>query len=121
LHRSDYLFLDGSLNWQIFSDSQYELATGITLYHCPGHTPGLCIMQVNLKQDGVFIWTTDQYHIRENYHDKLHHGWLVRNYLDWVKSDQFIRRLQRVYSARLIFGHDYETADGLIKEKRIFE
>lgn len=69
---SNYLFLDRSLNWQIFSDSQYELATGITLYHCPGHTPGLRIMQVNLKKDGVYIWTTDQYHIRENYHDKLH-------------------------------------------------
>lgn len=119
-YRADYILLDGSLRWEIFSGNQYELCTGITLYHCPGHTPGLCIMQVNLKHDGTFIWTTDQYHIRENFEDKQHHGWLVRDYLDWVRSDQFIRRLQRIYSAKLIFGHDFEIAEALIKEKDFF-
>lgn len=114
LNRADYLTLDGTINWQTFNDSQFDLCTGITLYHCPGHTPGLCIMQVNLKRDGTFIWTTDQYHVKENFESNWAHGWLLRDYRSWVDSGKFIRRLQRVFSAKLIFGHDFATAEELI-------
>ncbi|KAI9372225.1 beta-lactamase-like protein [Aspergillus egyptiacus] len=121
LYLGDYLKLDGTLNWQTFHETQLDLCTGLTLYHCPGHTPGLCIMQVNLAQDGTFIWTTDQYHIRENYELDQAHGWLLRDYRKWVESGKFIRRLQRLFSARLIFGHDYETAQELLKEKTFYQ
>ncbi|KAL3486079.1 beta-lactamase-like protein [Aspergillus germanicus] len=121
LYLGDYLKLDSSINWQTFNDQQLDLCTGITLYHCPGHTPGLCIMQVNLVQDGTFIWTTDQYHIRENYELDQAHGWLLRDYRKWVDSGKFIRRLQRIFSATLIFGHDYETATRLIEAKKAYE
>ena len=105
------------MNWQTFNDAQLDICTGITLYHCPGHTPGLCIMQVNLQHDGTFIWTTDQYHVRENYELDHAHGWLLRDHRKWLDSGKFIRRLQRSFSARLIFGHDYGTAEALITEK----
>lgn len=78
-------------------------------------------MQVNLPQDGTFIWTTDQYHIRENYELDQAHGWLLRDYRKWVDSGKFIRRLQRLFSARLIFGHDYETTEELIKAKKVYQ
>lgn len=55
------------LNWKPFYGDFLELAPGINLRHSPGHTPGLCIMQVNLKDSGTWIFTTDQYHIKENY------------------------------------------------------
>ena len=113
--------LDGKLNWQTFNDSQFDLVTGITLYHCPGHTPGLCIMQVNLLRDGCFIWTTDQYHVRENFESNWAHGWLLRDYQSWVDSGKLIRRLQKSFSVRLIFGHDYATAMDLIKSKEYYE
>lgn len=74
-------------------------------------------MQVNLPQDGSFIWTTDQYHVRENYELDHAHGWLLRDYKKWKDSGKFIRRLQKSFSARLIFGHDYATAEALIKER----
>lgn len=32
-----------------------------------------------------------------------------------------IQQLERLYKARLIFGHDKETADKLIAEKKFFE
>jgi hypothetical protein len=78
-------------------------------------------MQVNLAQDGTFIWTTDQYHIRENYELDQAHGWLLRDYRKWVDNGKFIRRLQRIFSATLIFGHDYETATRLIEAKKAYE
>lgn len=117
----DYLPLDGSLNWQTFNDSQLDLCTGITLHLCPGHTPGLCIMQVNLPQDGTFIWTTDQFHVRENYEKNHAQGWLLRDHKSWMDSTNFIRRLQRLYSATLIFGHDLEVGTALIQQKPFYQ
>ena len=34
------------LNWQPFTGSFLELAPGLNIHHAPGHTPGLCILQV---------------------------------------------------------------------------
>ncbi|KAF9886160.1 hypothetical protein FE257_011985 [Aspergillus nanangensis] len=121
LFLADYLRLDGSLNWQTFNDSSFDLCTGVKLYHCPGHTPGLCIMQVNLRRDGAFIWTTDQYHIRENFELNQAHGWLIRDFKAWTDSGKLIRQLQKLFSATLIFGHDYEIADALIRQKKFYE
>ena len=77
-------------------------------------------MQVNLPNDGTFIWTTDQYHVRENFELNWAHGWLLRDYRSWLSSGNFIRRLQKAFSAKLIFGHDYSTADELIKSKNYY-
>ena len=43
-------YLDFQYNWQPWSGDEYEIAQGITLRHMPGHTPGLAIMQLNLKE-----------------------------------------------------------------------
>jgi len=118
--RADYLSLS-RLNWQTFNEEQLDLWQGITLYHAPGHTPGLCIMQVNLPKDGTWIWTTDQYHVRENYHDDHPHGWLIRDYRSWIDSGKKIKRLQRLFQANLIFGHDYGVAEEFIKAKKFYE
>lgn len=61
-----------------------------------GHTPGLVIMQVNLKESGTWIFTTDQYHVRENWESGIPQGWLARDHDDWVESDQMIKALQKV-------------------------
>lgn len=109
------------LNWATFSEDQLDLCEGITLHHSPGHTPGLCIMQVNLEKDGTFIFTTDQYHVSEN-HDISHpHGWLARDHNAWVKSHKMIQRLEKSFKARLVFGHDKGTVDALWAQKSVWE
>lgn len=47
------------LNWKPWNGPFLEIAPGINLRHSPGHTPGLCIMQVNLQKSGTFIFTTE--------------------------------------------------------------
>lgn len=94
---------------------------GITLFHTPGHTPGLCMMQVNLKNSGMWLWTTDQYHVRENYHDGHAHGWLIRDHRAWLRSDQRIKRMQKLFDANLIFGHDYDIAQGFIDAQKFYD
>lgn len=109
------------LKWETFNESQLDLFQGITLYHSPGHTPGLVIMQVNLEKDGTFIWTTDQFHVAENYELGHPHGGLARDHNAWFRSLNMIRRLQRLFNAKLVFGHDYEIGKRFIQEKSFYE
>lgn len=53
-------------------------------------------MQVNLKESGTWIFTTDQYHVYENWESSIPQGWLARDHDDWVESDQMIKALQKV-------------------------
>lgn len=84
------------LNWKPIYGDFLELAPGINIRHSPGHTPGLCIMQVNLKDSGTWIFTTDQYHVIENWESDHPQGWLARDHDDWVMSHQMIKGLQTV-------------------------
>jgi len=116
-----YMKLEGSINWKTFTDDHLDLFQGLTLHFSPGHTPGLCILQVNLARDGTFIFTTDQFHIAENYELAHPHGWLARDHNAWIKSLNMIQRLQRIFDAKLVFGHDKDVADALWNEKKFFE
>ncbi|KIW63929.1 hypothetical protein PV04_08893 [Phialophora macrospora] len=104
-----YMSLD-KLKWNTFTEDHLDLFQGITLHHSPGHTPGLCIMQVNLEGSGTWIWTTDQFHIAENYELSHPHGWLARDHNAWIKSLKMIQRFQRLFDAKLVFGHDMDVA-----------
>ncbi|OJJ65108.1 hypothetical protein ASPSYDRAFT_85086 [Aspergillus sydowii CBS 593.65] len=115
-----YMLLE-ELNWNTFTDSTFELFQGITLHHSPGHTPGLCMMQVNLARDGVFLWTTDQFHVKENYEEGHPHGGLARDHTAWYRSLQLARRLVRMFNARLVFGHDMDVAAALMSKRPFFE
>ncbi|KAF7547304.1 hypothetical protein G7046_g9041 [Stylonectria norvegica] len=67
-------YLDHRLNWQTFSDKVTEIFPGITMHHCPGHTTGLCCLQLDLTNDGTLFFTGDQFHVKENYTKKIPQG-----------------------------------------------
>ncbi|KAJ6185322.1 hypothetical protein N7519_006623 [Penicillium mononematosum] len=120
VYLGQYMLLE-ELKWNTFTGSQLDLFQGITFHHSPGHTPGLCIMQINLSNDGPFIWTSDQFHVAENYELGHPHGGLARDHSAWYRSLNMIRRLQRLYNATLIFGHDTEVAYKLINAKPFYD
>ncbi len=111
-------YLKTDLNWKTFPNSQFDMFKGITIHHAPGHTPGLCIMQVNLANDGTFIFTSDFAHIKENYEMGEPHGWLARDHNAWLNSLSMIRRLHKVFNATMVYGHDKDVADALIGGKQ---
>jgi hypothetical protein len=76
------------------------------MHFSPGHTPGLCAMQVNLERDGTFIWTTDQFHVKENFEMRHPHGWLARDLNAWIKSTKMLAKLKEQFGAKMIYGHD---------------
>lgn len=90
--------------------SSLEIAQGLIIRHAPGHTPGLCILQVNMPESGTWIFTTDQYHVRENYEESHPQGWLARDHDDWVRSNQMIHMLAKRTGAKVILGHDKEVS-----------
>jgi glyoxylase-like metal-dependent hydrolase (beta-lactamase superfamily II) len=108
-------------NWQTFTEPHYQIYQGMTLHHSPGHTPGLCALQINLRKDGTYIWTTDQYHVKENFEDAQPQGWLARDHAQWVRSHGMIKNLKALYDATLILGHDMETYLEVTKGKTVFE
>jgi len=102
-------YLQFNLNWKPFYGDGFELATGLILRHSPGHTPGLSILQVNLKNSGTWVFTSDQYIIKENYESLANQGWFTRDHASWLRSNQMIHSLQKLTNAKLIFGHDREV------------
>jgi len=101
-------YLNFDINWKTFTGPFLEFHQGLILRHSPGHTPGLCILQVNMHESGTWVFTSDQYHVKENYEDSHPQGWLARDHDDWVRSHQMIQMLVRRTDAKVVLGHDAE-------------
>ncbi|ORY04016.1 beta-lactamase-like protein [Clohesyomyces aquaticus] len=106
-------YLTFDINWSPFHGSYYEIVPGLNLHHSPGHTPGLSVLQVNLKESGTWIFTSDQYHVKENYLDDVPQGWLARDHDAWVRSHQMIKGLARRTGAKVVLGHCWDTVRDL--------
>ncbi len=97
-------------------------------------------MQVDLPQEGTFLFTGDQFHVKENYNKEqpqgmlldrslsanipgsplsfdltllAHIGLLGRDRNAWLQSTKYIRRLETVIGAKIVFGHDKEEFEKL--------
>lgn len=110
---SGYLpyYLDMGLKWETFSDQELDIFPGITLHLSPGHAPGLIWLQINLRDAGTVIFTSDHVHIKENYELGHPQGWLLTGMADWYRSSCRLRMLQRLTNATVVFGHDIDTLD----------
>lgn len=106
-------YLSFDIKWVPFHGQFLELAQGINLHHAPGHTPGLSIMQINMPKTGTWIFTSDQYHVKENFIDDTPQGWLARDHEAWVKSHQMIKGLKRRTNGKVVLGHCWDTLKDL--------
>jgi hypothetical protein len=78
-------------------------------------------MQVNLETVGLFIWTTDQFHIAEIYELSHPHGWLARDHNAWIKSLKMIWGLQLMFKAELVFWFAVSLSSPLMSAKKYYE
>jgi glyoxylase-like metal-dependent hydrolase (beta-lactamase superfamily II) len=101
--------LDFGFNWQTLNGNECELFPGLTLYHTPGHTPGLMGLMVELNENRPFYFTSDQFIFREHFEDGTPLGWLMRDTADWHRSRERIRCLASSHEPNFIFGHDPEV------------
>jgi glyoxylase-like metal-dependent hydrolase (beta-lactamase superfamily II) len=99
-------YLDASFNWKAIHGEEFELFEGITLYHTPGHTPGMMSMKVDLGNGESFLFTSDTMFFKENYYDERPPGWLIRDMGAWWKSLAKLKNLESLYKCHVVLGHD---------------
>lgn len=104
VYLKDYLDLD--LNWKVFNEKTLDFCQGIQLHHLPGHTEGLCGIQINLKNSGTWVFTSDHYHVRENFEQGITQGFLARDHVNWFRSHHLIKRIEQRLGAKVVMGHD---------------
>lgn len=113
--------LDLALNWQPIHREVTELFPGVTLRHMPGHTPGLLTVQVETRNSGHFMLTSDLYHVREQFEEDAPQGWLSRDSHRWWRSHRWMKQLAAQYDATMLFGHDVSTLEGLVAQGGSFD
>ena len=102
-------YIDPSFNWKPVFGSEFTLFEGVTVYHTPGHTPGLLALKVDLKNSGPFIFTSDTFFFKDNYYNERPPGWLIRDMSAWWKTLRKIQSLAAIGNAHVILGHDPEV------------
>jgi glyoxylase-like metal-dependent hydrolase (beta-lactamase superfamily II) len=114
--------LNWQLNWQPLHREETELFEGVVVRHMPGHTPGLLTMQAGTANSGVFMLTSDLYHVRDVFEqDGLTQGWLGRDSAAWYRSHRWMKQLQRRYNATMVYGHDASVIEELRKQAITFD
>lgn len=110
-------YIDWSFNWVPIHADQLEIFEGITLHRTPGHTPGLMAIQVDLKDAGTFVLTSDTFFFEENYNPPHAPGWLIRDMMGWRYSLELIKSIEERKQAKVIFGHDIKVFQKYAAEK----
>ncbi|MCU1628664.1 MAG: Metallo-beta-lactamase superfamily protein [Pseudonocardia sp.] len=113
--------LHWELNWQPIHRDETELFEGITLRHMPGHTPGLMTMQVETRNSGHFMLTSDLFHVRDLFEQGLPQGWLGRNSHAWWESFRWTQQIQKRYDATMVYGHDATVLEELQAQAKYFD
>jgi glyoxylase-like metal-dependent hydrolase (beta-lactamase superfamily II) len=114
LYLPDYLVVRG-LKWRTFSQDVWELFQGVTLHRCPGHTEGLCIVELQLPSGKTFIATSDLFHVKENYEDNIPQGILISELNQWHRSRQYVQNLAKRKDALVLLGHDTDYFERFTK------
>ncbi len=102
-------WLDKELNWILVDDDEEEreLLEGIKIINFgPGHTFGMMGLLVSLKESGNFLLVSDCVNTIDNYGPPVRFPGLAYDTIGYKKTVERIRRLEKKYSARVLFGHD---------------
>jgi glyoxylase-like metal-dependent hydrolase (beta-lactamase superfamily II) len=114
--------LHWELNWQPIHREEVELFDGITVRNMPGHSAGLLTMQVETRNSGHFMLTSDHYHVRELFEQNgLTQGWLGRDSRAWHRSHRWMKQLQKRYCATMVYGHDAAVLEQLKAQSKQFD
>jgi glyoxylase-like metal-dependent hydrolase (beta-lactamase superfamily II) len=84
----------------------------VTLIATPGHTPGHQSLLVHLRNSGFILLSGDIAHSEENFAKDIVPS-LNTNKVESVASMEKVRRLIRVYNAKLFINHDKSQTDTL--------
>lgn len=94
-----------------------DLADDIRLFIQNSHTPGVTGMILRTESKGTIIVTSDTVYTKESYDRVLPPGGSInKTQKEFFDNLEKIKRMEREYSAKLVYGHDYEQIVALNKE-----
>ena len=86
-----------------------ELLEGIRILNFgSGHTFGMMGLLVTLPESGNFILASDCINTKANYGPPLRYPGLAYDTIGYRKTIERIRRLEKQYQAKVLFGHDID-------------
>lgn len=89
-------------------EEDLELLPGIELINLPGHTPGLLGMVLHTNEDGTLIFPQDCVYSEEIYGPPAKASGLLYDSLNFFKSIEKVRALEKKYRGKVFFAHDQE-------------
>ncbi len=102
-------WLEKEINWQLVGDEEEdrELLEGIRILNFgAGHTFGMMGLLVALKDSGNYLLVSDCINTKENYGPPVRFPGLAYDTIGYQKTVERIRRLEKQYQAKVLFGHD---------------
>jgi glyoxylase-like metal-dependent hydrolase (beta-lactamase superfamily II) len=94
------------LSYELIEEDQ-ELAEGIDIITLAGHTPGILGLVVHVDS-GTYIFTSDALYMQKNYGPPVIVPGIVYDTLAFQEGIKKLRKLEKKYNAKIIFGHDIE-------------
>lgn len=83
-----------------------EFLPGVTFIDAPGHTVGTMAMQVDLKDTGTMIFTSDAVYMGDSYGPPATPAAIVNDLTAWYASVEKLRGIAEQTNATVVFGHD---------------
>jgi glyoxylase-like metal-dependent hydrolase (beta-lactamase superfamily II) len=83
-----------------------EVCEGVKILHLPGHTIGMCGLQVELENLGTMIFTRDLCYTALNYGPPIRPSGIIDNLEVYNRSIAKVRKLQKNTGGFVVFGHD---------------
>lgn len=105
-----YLYLRKDLDVPVekytLINGDYELCDGVKILYLPGHTDGMCGLQIDLEDFGTMILTRDLCYTSLNYGPPIRTSGFCRNFEQYCGSIEKVRKLERETNGFVVFGHD---------------
>ncbi len=97
--------LEVPCNFKLVED-EFELVPGVQILNLPGHSPGVLGLMVHLKNSGTLIFPSDALYSRENYGPPPRISGIFYDSINFFKTIEKIRKLEKKYDAQVMFSHD---------------
>lgn len=104
-------WLQQGVKWRLVDDAlqEEELAEGVRILNFgPGHAFGMMGLLVSLRQSGNFILASDCVNTSRNYGPPIQFPGLAYDTIGYRKTVERLHRLEKQYSAKVLFGHDID-------------
>ena len=105
----------------IMVDEDTEIFPGVELIQVPGHSVGVLAVKLTLENEGTVILTSDACYTAENFGPPVKYSNVPYDSVAYRNSMEKLRRLQKKYNAKLIFGHDIDQFRALKKAPEYFD